>query len=165
MKVRTKLDEERLKKKQQGEGEEFLDQITETGEAGEIKAAQIITEKGKEAEKATNEDKIKKVEELEKARQRTKAEYIRKLAETTNVMFKHVDLPLGYTYFIGFNKEKLKITITSPDGKTFGRGIIPVGIPMYDFHAIGVLLTQCENTVDKIEERGAFRKDGIILPK
>lgn len=165
MKVRTQLDKERLRKKQQGEGQEFLDQITETGESGEIKAAQIITEKNKEAEKATNEDKIRKVEELEKSRQRTKAEYIQKLASTTNEMFKHVDLPMGYTYWIGFNKEKMNITITSPDGKKFGRGIKPCGVPMYDFHAIGVLLTQCENTIDKIEERGAFRKDGIILPK
>lgn len=163
--VRSQLDKERLLKKQQGEGKEYLDQITETGEAGEAKAAQIITERGKAAEKLANEDKARKIEELEKSRQRQKADYILKLASTTNELFKHVDLPLGYTYWIGFDKEKMNIVITTPDGRKFGRGIRPCGITEYDFHAIGVLCTQCENTVDKLEERGAYRKDGIILPK
>jgi hypothetical protein len=162
MKVRTKLDSERLRKKQQGEGQEYLDTITQPDEQ---KAADAIIETQKVAEKETNEDKIRKIEELEKSRQRKKADYILKLASTTNEMFKHVDLPMGYTYWIGFNKEKMNITITSPDGRKFGRGIKPCGITEYDFHAIGVLLTQCENTIDQIEERGAFRKDGIILPK
>jgi len=162
-KVRTQLDKERQFKNLQGAGEEYLDQITEGGEEGEIKAASIITEKGKEAEKATEEDKARKIEALEKSRQRTKAEYVKRLAETLNMLCQHMDLPTNYTYWIGFNKEKLNLTITTPDNRKFGRGIIPTGMTTYDFHAIGILVTQAENTVDQIEERGAYRKDGLIL--
>jgi len=163
-KVRTKLDSEKLLKQQQGEGEEFLDQITQEGDVGEEKAAKLLTEKGKEADKATAEDQARKIEALEKTRQWTKAEYVHKLAETMNELCKHMDLPVGYTYWIGFNKEKLNLQIRTPDNKSFGRGIVPTGMTTYDFHAIGILVTQAENTIDQIEERGAYRKSKIILP-
>lgn len=163
-KARLKIDEERLLKKQEGEANEYLDQITEGGEAGEIKAASIITEKGLEAEKATKEDEIRKIEALEKTRKWTRAEYVHRLAETMNELAQHMDLPTGYTYWIGFDKEKLHLKIIHPDGREFGRGIKPTGMTTYDFHAIGILVTQAENTVDQIMERGAYKKDGIILP-
>lgn len=163
-KVRTQLDKEKQFKTAQAEGEEFLDQITEEGDRGEEKAAKILIEKGKEADKAVAEDKAKKIEELEKTRQWTKKEYIWKLGEMANEMAKHIDLPTGWTYWINCGKDKLNVTITSPDGKTFGRGIIPTGTTTYDFHAIGVLLTQAENTIDSIMERGAYKKSSIILP-
>ena len=157
-KVRTQLDKERQFKNLQGAGEEYLDQITEGGEEGEIKAASIITEKGKEAEKATAEDEARKIEALEKARQHTKAEYVKRLAETMNILASHMDLPVGWHYWINYGKEKLNLTITNPEGTMFGRGIKVTGMTAYDFHAIGVLVTQAENTVDKIETRGAFKK-------
>lgn len=160
-KVRTKLDKERLAKKQQAEGEEYLDTITQPDEA---KAADAIIETQKAAEHETNEDKIRKIEELEKSRRFTKKEYIHKLAVVTNELAKRMDLPTGYTYWINFGETKLNLIVTSPDGKKFGRGIVPTGITEYDFHAVGILCTQCENTVDKLEERGAYRKDRIILP-
>lgn len=163
-KIRTQLDEEKHLKKLQAEGEEYLEQITQEGETGEIKAASIITEKGKEAEKATAEDKARKIEQLEKTRQWTKKEYIWKLGEMANEMAKHIDLPQGWKYWINCGKDRLNVTITTPDGKTFGRGIIPTGTTTYDFHAIGILLTQAENTIDQILERGAFKKSDIILP-
>jgi hypothetical protein len=161
-KVRTQLDKERQFKKLQGEGEEYLDTITQEDEA---KAADAIIEKGKEADKATAEDKAKKIEELEKTRRWTKKEYVWKLGEMCNEMAKHIDLPKGWKYWINCGKDRLNVTVTSPDGKTFGRGIIPTGMTTYDFHAIGVLLTQAENTIDQIMERGAYRKSSIILPQ
>lgn len=161
-KSRIVLDQERLLKKQQGEGRELLDEMTQADEA---KAADIIIKKGNEAEKKTLEDEFLKKEELKKATERTDEEYVKSLATTLNDMAQYIDLPKGYRYWISFNKEKLNLKIFSPDGKSFGRGIKPVHIPDYDFHAIGILITQAENTIDSIEERGAFRKDGLILPK
>jgi type IV secretory pathway VirB4 component len=158
---RTKLDQEKFIKQQQAEGEYYLDQITQSDEA---KAADIIIEKGKEAEKASKEDEARKIEELEVSRRYRKLDYVRKLATMTNELFQHVDLPKGYIYRINFNEEKLNIIIATPDGKRFGRGIKPTGATTYDFHAIGVLVMQSENTIDKLEKRGNYREDGIILP-
>lgn len=161
-KVRTQLDKERLFKKQQAEGKELLDEMTQ---ANEEKAAKVIMEKEKEAEKATQEDEFKKIEELEKSRKWTRKEYIWKLGETMNELAKHMDLPNDWYYRINCGEEKLNLIIHSPDGKSFGRGIVPTGATTYDFHAIGVLVMQAENTVDKVLQRGAYRPDGIILPK
>jgi len=161
-KSRIKLDEERIFKKQQGEGQEYLDVITQSDEQ---KAADAIIETQKEVEKQTLEDEFLKKEELKKKLRFTNPEYVKGLAETMNDMAQYIDLPKGYYYKVNFNEEKLNLKIHSPDGKVFGRGIVPVGDPNYDFHAIGILVTQAENTVDMIEERGAFRKDGLILPK
>jgi len=159
-KARLKIDQERLEKKQQGEAKEYLDTITQADEA---KAADAIIETQHIAEKEANEDKARKIEALEKSRQWTRAEYVHRLAETLNEMAKHMDLPAGYTYWVGFNDKKLNLIITAPSGKKFGRGIIPTGSTTYDFHAIGVLVTQAENTIDYIEERGQYNKSGIIV--
>jgi len=161
--VRTKLDKEAFLKRQQAEGQEFLDEITQPDEE---KAAKLIISKNKEAEKETLLDKFKKEEALKKKKEmRGHEAYIKLLATDAFEMGKHIDLPLGYSYWIGYDERRLSVTITSPNGKKFGRGINVCGNQVYDLHAVGVLLTQAENTIDKIEERGAFRKDGIILPK
>ena len=159
--ARTQLDKERLSKKQESDAQNYLDAVTQTDEA---KAADAVIEAQKTAEKATKEDEIKKIEELEKSRQFTRREYIHKLATVANDLLQQADIPPGYTYWIRHGKEKMDVIITTPDGRKFGRGIKPVGITQYDFHAVGVLMTQCENTIDQLEERGAYRKDGIILP-
>jgi len=161
-KSRIKIDEERIFKKQQGEGQEYLDVITQSDEQ---KAADAIIETQKEVEKQTLVDEFLKKEALKGKLRFTRPEYVHGLAETLNDMAQYMDLPKGYYYKINFNEEKLNLMIHSPNGKTFGRGIKPIGDPNYDFHAIGILVTQAENTIDSIEERGAFRKDGIILPK
>lgn len=161
-KSRTQLEQEVFEKHQQGEAKEFLDVITQENEE---KAADAIIEVETEAEKNALEDKMEKVEALEIARKFTRAEYIRKLAEMIIPMFKYVDIPAGWTYRVNHGNTKLNIVITTKEGKSFGRGIIPCGEAEYDFHAIGILLTQCENTIDMILERGAYRNDGLILPK
>jgi len=161
-KVRTQLDKERLAKIQQGEGQAVLDEMTQADEA---KAADFIIGKEKEAEKVTLLDKFEKEESLRKKRElRGHKEYIHLLAKDAFEMARHIDLPVGWTYYIGFNEKKIAVTITSSDGKKYGRGIEPCGNQVYDLHAVGVLLTQAENTVDQVLERGAYRKDGIILP-
>lgn len=149
-------------KRNLGEAQDTLDTITQDDE---VAAARAMIELGTASEKKTQEDKELKIEELERIRGFTKKEYNQKLANMIFEMAKMIDWPYKYTYYVGFDKEKLNIIITAPDGKKFGRGIRPIGIPKYDFHAIGVLLTQCENTIDYIMERGAFRKDGLIIPK
>ena len=154
--------EDDVLKKNIGEAKNTLDTITQDDEAA---AAKAIIELGNESEKKTQEDKELKLEELEYVKHFTKKEYNQKLAMMMFEMAKMIDWPYKYIYNIGFNKEKLNIIITAPDGKQFGRGIRPIGIPKYDFHAVGVLLTQCENTIDYIMERGQYRKDGLILPK
>lgn len=160
-KVRTQLDKEKAFNKLQGEGGEYLDAITQEDEA---KAADIIMEKGKEAEKATAEDQAKKIEELNLSIRFSRREYIFKMAQIGNEMAKHIDWPKDYVYRINFNEEKLNIMIFTPDGRRFAHGIKPCGDTDIDFHALGVLLTQAENTVDKLMERGAFNKAGIIIP-
>lgn len=162
-KVRTQLDKERQFKKQQGEGQELLDEMTQSDEE---KAAKIIIEKNQEAEKIGKEEEEIKKDDLEKTRNKwSKKEYIWKLGTDMNEMAKLMDLPKGWVYRINCGKEKLNIIVTAPDGRRFGRGIIPTGTVTYDFHAVGVLVMQCENTVDKILKRGMFREDNIILPK
>jgi hypothetical protein len=161
-KARTRLEEEKFIKKEQAQAEEVLDYITQEDEA---KAADAIIELNQEAEKKAKEDEIKKVEALERSRQWTKAEYIKRLAETLNQLCVHMDLPPAWYYWIGFNKEKLYLSVTDPSGKKFARGIIPTGATTYDFHALGVLVTQAENTVDKLEKRGAYSESKIIIPK
>jgi len=160
-KSRTVLEKERLAKKQQGEGQELLDAITQ---ADEEKAADVVISINKEAEIKAAEDELAKKEEIEKSLRFSRKEYIFKLAQTLNILAENMDIPKDYYYRVNFNETKLNLMIHHRDGRKFGRGIIPVGDPKIDFHAIGVLVTQAENTIDYIEQRGAFRKDGIILP-
>lgn len=159
-KVRTKLDEERQFVETQGAGQEYLDAVSQPDEA---KAADVIIESQKKAEEATKVDELEKKEALEISLRFTKPEYIYKLAQIMNEMAQHIDLPTGFIYKINFNEEKLNIMIKDKTGHIFGRGIKPCGDSDLDFHAIGVLLTQAENTIDQIEERGAFNKAGIIV--
>lgn len=161
-KAKTVLDTERDAVNEQGEALEFLDAITSDDEAS---AAKLLLERQAEADKATVEDQIDKIEELERARKFKKKEYAIKLATMMNQMLKHADFPTGYTHWVGFNEEKVNIIITDKDGGRFGRGIIITGMPKYDLHAIGILITQCENTIDKLLSRGNYREDGIVLPK
>jgi hypothetical protein len=161
-KSRTVLEQERLFKKQQGEGQELLDEMTQPDEA---KAADIIISKNKEAEKSAKEDEDRKVEELEKSLKWTHKEYVAKLGNTLYLLAQNMDVPPGYYYRVNFNDTKINLMIHHVSGKKFGRGIKPCGNPEIDFHAIGVLVTQAENTIDYMEERGAFRKDGLIVPK
>ena len=161
-KSRTVLEKERLAKKQQGEGQELLDAITQPDEE---KAADVVISLNKEAEAKAAGDEFAKKEELKKSLRFTHKEYVFKLAQTLNMLAEHMDIPKDYYYRINFSETKLNLMIHHRDGRKFGRGIIPVGDPTLDFHAIGILVTQAENTVDYIEQRGAFRKDGIILPK
>lgn len=162
-KVRTQLDKERAAVKQQGEALEVLDEMTQDNED---KAADFIIEKNKEAEKIGKAEEERKKYDLETTRNNwSKKEYIWKLGENMNEMAKLMDLPAGWYYRINCGKEKLNIIVTAPDGRRFGRGIVPTGTVTYDFNAVGVLVMQCENTVDKILKRGAFRESNIILPK
>ena len=160
-KSKTKLDRERDLVKQEGEINEYLDA---TGQEDDEKAAKWVIETEKQKEKESQEEQIKKVEELERTRKWTKKEYIFKLAEMANEMAKSLDLPKGYIYRINYGDEKLNVMLKTPTGKFFGRGIKPCGITTYDYQAIETILLQCENTVDKIEKRGQYRQDGIILP-
>ena len=162
-KVRTQLDKERVKTKVQGEALEVLDEMTQPDEA---KAADFIIEKNKEAEKVNKEEEDRVLEDLKKTSEKwSKKEYIWKLGERMNELAKFMDIPPGWRYWINCGKEKLNIIVTAPDGRQFGRGIKATGIATYDYHAAGVLVMQCENTVDKILKRGAFRETDIILPK
>lgn len=159
-KSRTALEEQKFREKQQHEGKEILDLITQDDEA---KAADVIIELNKGAEKATEEDEIMKKLELERSQRWSHKEYVHKLAELMNSLAQQIDLPAGYYYRVNFNENKLNLIIHH--GKeSFGRGIIPTEDIKYDFHAIGVLVTQAENTIDFMENRGAFRKDGIWTP-
>lgn len=161
-KSRTVLDQERLSKKQQFEGKELLDTITQEDEA---KAADVIIALNKDAEKAAKEDEERKKEELEKSLRFTHKEYVAKLGNTLYMLAQNMDVPANYYYRVNFNETKVNLMIHHRDGRKFGRGIKPCGDPKVDFHAIGVLVTQAENTIDYMEERGAFRKDGLIIPK
>ena len=159
-KVRTKLDQERQNKVTQGEGKEYLDEITQDDEA---KAADIIIATQKVAEEKTKEDEVLKKLALEQSQRYSHKEYVHKLAELLNSLAQQIDLPAGYYYRVNFNETKVNLIIHH--GKdSFGRGIVPTEDIKYDFHAIGVLATQAENTIDYMEERGAYRKDGLILP-
>jgi hypothetical protein len=161
-KSKLKIDVERDLVKQEGEINEYLDA---TGQEDDAKAAKWVIETEKQKEKELQKEQIKKVEELERTRKWTKKEYIFKLAEMANEMAKSLDLPKGYIYRINFNDEKLNVILKTPTGKFFGRGIKPCGITTYDYQAIETILLQCENTVDKLEARGQYRKDGIIVPE
>lgn len=154
-KSKIKIEQEKEDKIIQAEGEEFLDQITQDNEE---KAAKIIVEKGQEADKKSLEDKVLKTEELEQARKFARKEYLHKLANLTYEMAKYIDWPVGYTYYVGFNETKMNLIITTPDGRKFGRGIVASGVPTYDINAIGVLVEQCENTIDQLMNRGKFKK-------
>jgi len=159
--ARTKLDQERLLKKQTGEIIEYLD---EAGQDDEEKAAKVVIEVEKQKEKEQLEDEAKKREAVESALRFTRKEYVYKLAETLNYLAKGMDMPKGYYYRVGFNETKLNLIIHCLNGKKFGRGINPCGDTKYDINALAVLVSQCENTIDMVEQRGNFRKDGIILP-
>jgi len=156
----TKLEKEKLIKKQEAEEEEYLDEITQEDEA---KAAKTVIWNQQKLEKEEKQEKDEKLDKLQHAR-RWKKDYVYKLALFTCELIKQIDFPRGYVYRVGYSNEKMNIIITAPNKKRFGRGIKPVGIPRYDFHAIGILLTQCENTIDKLENRGVYHK-GIILPQ
>jgi hypothetical protein len=155
MKVRTKLDEERLKKKQESDAKNYLDAVTVEDEE---KGAKAIIEAQSQADKQAEEDRLAKLESLKISRRYSKVEYIAKLAFIGEEMARYIDWPKGFIWKINHNEEKLNVLFRDPKGQIYGRGIKPCGDCKYDFHALGVLMTQCENTVDQIMERGAYKK-------
>jgi uncharacterized protein (DUF4415 family) len=151
---------QKLTSKQEGQAQEVLDTITQENEA---KAADAIIELNKKADVDNEEDQNRKLEALEESRD-IKKNYVWKLGEAMDVIAKFMDLPEGWHYRINCGDTKLNIIVTSPKGVKFGRGIIPTGVVQYDFHAIGILVMQCENTVDKFLKRGQYKEDSIIIP-
>jgi len=160
-KARTKLDQERNLVQQKGEILEYLDAV---GQDDEEKAAKCVIEVENQKAKEVKEEECKKIEALETARKFKRKDYVHKLAEMMYKMAQFVDIPKNYIYRINFSEDKLNIIVKSPSGKLFGRGIKPNGEIKYDYQAIETLLMQCENTIDKLEKRGQYREDGLILP-
>jgi len=161
MKSRTKLDQERLRKKQEGEAQDYLDAVSQSDEA---KAADAIIEKGKEADKAEKEVQLKQFEEAQASVKRKKAEYLQYLGKLCYQLCQTIDWPKGYIWKLDIQEDKMALYFKDSKGRGYGRGIKPVGIPEFDLNAVNLLAWYAENTVDKLVHAPKVTDSGIILP-
>jgi hypothetical protein len=158
IKVRTKLDAERLKKVQGGEVGDFMDQVAQKDEA---KAAEFIKEKGKESDDLELLNHYELMEKTKREMQRTDQEYINYLASLVYALCLRIDWPKGWVWRIDVQKSRFALYFKSSSGRIYGRGIKPVHDAKYDLNAVNLLGWYAENTVDKLTH---VTESGIIIP-
>ena len=153
-----KLDQERLKQKQDSEGKNYLDAVSQKDEA---KAADAVIEAQKKVDIATAQDKQDKLDSLKISRRYSKREYIHNIALVGEKMGESIDWPKGWEWIVEGDDTKLQAIFRDNKGKFYGHGFIPCGDSEVDLHAIGVLMTQCENTVDELTNTEAIVKKAV----
>ncbi len=150
-KARTKHEQQELKKKHEKAAEEYLDYVGQDSEEEGADATIEVQDEVQEQEKLAE---FKKQEELERKRKFEDKEYIMELGKKLYDRAQRVDWPDGYTWRVEYKDErKISLIFKSKSGKWYGKGIKASMMPKYDLNAIHVLVTQCENTVDKLEGR------------
>ena len=158
IKVRTQLDKERLKKVQEGEVGEFMDQVAQSSEK---KAAEFIKEKGKESDQAELLKHWELMEETKRQMEFSDQEYINYLASLVYALCLKIDWPRGWTWKIDVQKSRFALYFKTSSGRIYGRGIKPVRDAKYDLNAVNLLGWYAENTVDKLTH---VTDSGIIIP-
>lgn len=162
-KPKSKLEEEKLRKKQEGVAKEYFELV---GGENEEKGAKATIEFQSKAEKENKELEAISKDILKKSRHGKKKRYIIQLAKQLYKYLLTIDWPTGYRWRVHYDDDRLAVIFSDRQGRKYGQGIKPTGITKYDWHAIGVLATRCENSVDKLQHRMAWQKEqnGFWMP-
>lgn len=164
--AKTEAEKEELQKELEGKGEEYLDYVAQEDEEKGADATIDVQEQVQNQEKL---EEYKQKRELERKKKFKDKEYIFDIAKKLYKRALKVDWPDGYTFkIIHDNIKGVGLKFTTPTGREFGKGIDLSLISKYDLNAIHVLVTQCENTVDRLEGRMAYQQkqkgQGIYMP-
>ena len=162
----TALEREKRLKKQDAEFNEKLDIV---GQENERKAAGAIKEILNDKEKKRRAHRHYVLNQLDDLRRNATA-YKRRLREIIdgNIQVR-TELPLGYRAGSRITPKGIVIELKTPLLKTFTRAFAPRYDAEYDLAAVDIILTQMDNTIDKLEGGDHGRKiniggTGIIIP-
>ena len=160
----TRIEQERAKKKEAGELDDYYQEVDKPG--GPEFVHEDRSREKKEAKRVSDDEKT----DLGSNRDR-RFTYRRKLAEYClggldkidwPVKWEHTCLPTdGTTIMLGGKswktQEGVLVIIGAPSGNVFCRGIKTTMNPEYDLKAVYILVEQAENTLDS--ERGLLLSD------
>lgn len=146
-----------------GAAEEILNEM---GHEDEERASKAVIEKQTEAVEEEKKEHANALDWLEK-QNKQKKRYQEGMMKLLYARAQKIDWPKGYHWRVGKkDDDKINLTFKHPSGRGFGKGIKLTGEEVYDLHALHIIATQCENTVDGLEGNLAWQKtdSGIILP-
>lgn len=146
-KVRSKLHEEKIRKKLIAEEEEKLDVM---GQPDEHKAVASVTEEGK---KIDQEEKARRAKELEiftKAR-KTNQNYIRTLVFALHNLVNQIPFTKGYSWGVWFDGKGVRLTIKDKYKKVHQRAFKPSFSPRYDQRKMLEFTVWAEDVYDLAE--------------
>lgn len=149
----SKLDDEKKKKKDIAELEEVVE---ETGQESEKKGAKATMEVMKdldEKKKGQRNFLLNKLESLIKNKLKYR-EYLVQICDWN--LRSRIDWPLGYFYRVEVSPKGIEFTLVDRYFKSYKKGMTPRYDPEWDLYGIDTIMTQMENTVDKLEYRGVY---------
>lgn len=153
---RTRLETEKLLKKQTAAAEDYLEAV---GTDDEDKGARWTIEAQKAVEEKEKIEDAKAQDDLEKSR-RSKKDYLVQAATKLVELAETIDWPRGYRYRVGYEDDnKLSLMFQDKKNNIYARGIQLTGSVLYDVNALHIIITQAENTVDQLEGRLASQLD------
>ena len=110
--------------------------IEETGQESETKAAKVIKEVQKDAERK-NQQEVDRIHTVLEGQSKYKFDdYKRSLAEVMDQSCFRENFPLGWRYHITVTYKGLIMILLSPDRRRFTRAFSPCNVPQYDFVAM-----------------------------
>jgi len=168
-KIRSKLEEEKARKKLQQKEEEKLEVL---GQESDKKAKKWIIEEGKNTEKEEKEHDALWHDILHKSRKK-KIDYRKMLMTRLYKMVEEIDWPESYEYGVWFDGKGVVLAVKDKFKKLWKRAFKPIHEPKYDLNACFRFAIWAEDILDINEGRLSLpktdlstkSKGGIWLPK
>lgn len=149
-------------KKDIDKAQAILDEIGQEDEGKAAKSVIHLQDEVVEQEKQSAADVMDWLEKQNKQ----KKQYQEGMAKLLYARAQNIDWPPDYKWRVG-KKDDDKINLTFKKGnKGYGKGIKLTGEEKYDLHAMHIIATQCENTVDGLEGNLAWQQteSGVVTP-
>lgn len=162
-KIRSKLEEEKFRKKQIEEETEKLEVL---GQRSEKKAKKYVIQEAKESEK-----KEKEIDDIWKgilhASRKKKDSYKKMLMTRLYKMVEEIDWPKSYEYGVWFDGKGVVLAVKDKFRKLWKRAFKPTFDVKYDSNACFRFAMWAEDILDIAEGRLSLPKSegGIWLPK
>ena len=156
----SKLDKERVLKKEIGEQTEKLEAM---GQESDRKAAKWVKEVGKEERKKEQDRQDVVMEILDKSKKHILTYKEQLMKEMIHEMkYWDDDLPTGYNWAPQSTDKGIVLWIRNPKKEYFAKGIKLSGEPKYDLNAIARIIVGAVKEMEK--QSTPVTQGGIILP-
>jgi hypothetical protein len=154
---------EKQRKEKLVEANDILDAIGQESEKKGISETKYFMDQWDRRQ--WHENQLKK-DRLDSSRKFRKMEYYRILAAMLQEEIADLDIPNGYMAWSEFTQSGVVVRLRDRWGKKYYRAFKPDGTPEIDFNAVVGLLTDVQNSVDKLEydARENLKQSGFILP-